>query len=971
MNRRSFLLSGAVIAALGDPVPLTVAMARGAGRAGWAGALPMPAPLSDLPIPLPVVDPGRVRLEQGWVFHAGDVPVPPPVGHHETYLSVKAGNAPGAAAAAFDDSDWTPIRLPHDWAAAQPFVQSANVSQGYRPRGIGWYRRVLTLDSADRGKRIELHFDGIASHATVWINGSEVAHSWSGYSSVVIDMTPFARFGEEENVVAIRVDAEAMEGWWYEGAGLYRHAWLVRRAPVAIATDGVHCDPRGHANGWQVPVAVTLDSVARDAATVTIQAQLLDGVGRVVAQDATDTIVSPLDQGRAALVLNPDRVELWSVERPMLYTVLVRVIRDGGTVDERRVPVGFRTIRFDADRGFLLNDRSVKLKGVCLHQDHAGVGVAVPDTLLEWRLLRLKAMGCNAIRCSHGAPAEELLHLADRMGFLVMNENRRFNPAPDYLAQLQWLVRRDRNHPSIILWSVFNEEPMQGSEAGVEMVRRMVHAVKTLDDSRPVTAAMNGAFLDPVSVSGAVDVTGFNYYQDDYDRFHRAYPNRPMTSSEDTSAYETRGAYDSDPVAHVITSYDTEVTSWGDTHRATWKKIAERPFVAGGFVWTGFDYHGEPTPYDWPTISSFFGILDLCGFPKTAFDIRSAQWIDDRPVARLSPHWTWPGREGQPIKVVVSCNAETVALSLNGEVLGTQAVDRIMGNEWSVLYAPGRIEAVARTGGRIVAVAAHETTGHPVALRLTPARTVMAGDGEDVQPITVDAVDARGRHVPTVNLPARFTVQGGAVIGLGNGDPNSHEPEQGNARSLFNGLAQVIVRAGQGGGRLVLTATAPGLRPARVTVDRARTAPVAQVAVTPRVQRLLDWRRSPAFATRPSPNIAPTDGDNNSWAFVQPGRATQADTGGSRWRVYRTAVTPWRRVAAKGGVIRFDAVAGRAELWVDGRKLADKASADPAPLFVALPPASGRRRIALLVEAAPGAPSGLLAPVTIAANPAE
>ncbi|SEN12388.1 beta-galactosidase [Sphingomonas gellani] len=968
MNRRSFLLSGAAAVALAGPAPF--AMARGRVRAGGAGALPMPSPLAELPVPLPLVDPARVRLEQGWVFHAGDVPVPPPANHHDTYLSVKAGNAPGAAAPAFDDSDWAPVRLPHDWAATQPFVQSANVSQGYRPRGIGWYRRVLTLDPADRGKRIELHFDGIATHATVWINGSEVAHSWSGYSAVVIDMTPFARFGDEENVIAIRVDAEAMEGWWYEGAGLYRHTWLVRRAPVAIATDGVHCDPRAGPDGWQVPVDVTLDSVARDVAGVTVQAQLLDATGRAVAHATTDVVVTPLDQARAALMLDAGGVALWSVERPTLYTVLVHVIRDGETVDERRVPVGFRSIRFDADRGFLLNDRSVKLKGVCLHQDHAGVGVAVPDTLLEWRLGRLKAMGCNAIRCSHGAPAAELLHLADRMGFLVMNENRRFNPAPDYLAQLQWLVRRDRNHPSVILWSVFNEEPMQGSEAGVEMVRRMVHAVKALDDSRPVTAAMNGAFLDPVSVSAVVDVTGFNYYQNDYDRFHRAYPGRPMTSSEDTSAYETRGAYASDPARHVITSYDTEVTSWGDTHRATWRKIAERPFVAGGFVWTGFDYHGEPTPYDWPTISSFFGILDLCGFPKTAFDIRSAQWVDDRAVVAIAPHWTWPGREGQPIRVAVSCNAETVTLIVNGKAIGTQAVDRVMGNEWSVPYAPGRIEAVARAGGRIVAVAVHETIGDAVALRLTPARTIMAGDGEDVQPVTVDAVDAAGRHVPTANLAVHFSVAGAAIIGLGNGDPNSHEPEQGDARSLFNGLAQVILRAGLGEGRVVLTAAAPGLRPARLTIDCRRTAPVPRVAATPRVQRLLDWRRSPAFASRPSPDLAPTDGDNNSWAFVQPGVATRTESAGEPWRLYRTAVTPWRRVAAEGGVLRFEAVAGRAELWIDGRKLADKASADPAPLVANLPPATGRRLIVLLVEVVPGAPSGLLGPVTLAARAA-
>lgn len=958
-------MSGAAVAlpgSVGAAVPRGVVGAR---LPGTAGALPMPAPGRDLPVPLPVVDPGRVRLERGWLFHEGDVAVAPPAGHHETYLSVKAGNATGAAAPDFDDSDWTPVRLPHDWAVAQPFVRTANVSQGYRPRGIGWYRRTLRLDPADRGKRIELHFDGIATHATIWVNGSEVAHSWSGYTSVVVDMTPFARFGGEENVVAIRVDAQAMEGWWYEGAGLYRHAWLVVRSPVSIATDGVHGDPRRADDGsWSVPVTVTLDSVARASADVTVRARLFAPDGLLLAEGSAQARVASLEQAEVALTLAAGPVTPWSVERPALHTLVVAVLRDEQAVDERRIPVGFRTIRFDADRGFLLNGQSVKLKGVCLHQDHAGVGVAVPDALLEWRLGRLKAMGCNAIRCSHGAPAAELLYLADRMGFLVMNENRQFNPAPDTLAQLRWLIRRDRNHPSVVLWSVFNEEPMQGSEAGVEMVRRMAHAVHALDDSRPVTAAMNGAFFDPVSVSSVVDVTGFNYYQDDYDRFHAMYPTRPITSSEDTSAYETRGAFADDPARHVATSYDSDAASWGDTHRATWKKIAERPFVAGGFAWTGFDYHGEPTPYEWPTISSFFGILDLCGFAKIAFDIRRAQWLDDERVVAIAPHWSWPGREGEPIRVFVTSNAEEVTLRLNGRTIGMQRVDRSTGNEWSVPYAPGRIEAVARVGGRVVATAAHETAGPPVACRLTPAREVMAGDGEDVQPVTVDAVDARGRHVPTANLPVRFAIEGGAIIGLGNGDPNSHEPEGGNARSLFNGLAQAIVRSGEGRGRIVLTATSRGLRPARLAIDRLAIVPPPQIGTVARLQQLAEWRRSPAMAARPSPDLVPGEGDNNSWAFVRPGVAARADDS-ARWRIYRTAVWPWRRVAAEGGTLRFAGIAGRAELWVDGRRLADKADTATGALVATLPPDEGARRIALLVEAAPGVPSGIVGLVTL------
>lgn len=962
VDRRNLLIGSASTAGLMLPGVASADAAREVGRGAGAGALPMPAPQTALPDPLPVEDPSRISLDLGWLFHEGDIVPPPPADHHATYLNAKAGNARGAAAMDYDDSDWSRVRLPHDWAASQPFVETANISQGFRPRGIGWYRRTIRLDPADRGKTILLQFGAIATHATIWVNGSIVAHNWSGYNSVEVDLTPFARFGDELNVIAIRVDAEAMEGWWYEGAGLYRHAWLTVRAPVALITDGVHCDPRQDADGgWRVPVEATLFNVGREAAQVEVQASLLDPKGRTLATRRAPLTVPALERAVTSVSIPVADPALWSVDQPTLYTVLTQVLVDGRVADERRIAVGFRTLRFDADQGFFLNGRPLKLKGVCIHQDHAGVGVALPEALVRWRLERLKAMGCNAIRSAHNAPAVEFLDLCDRMGFLVMNENRVFNPAPDYMAQLEWLVRRDRNHPSVILWSVFNEEPMQGSEAGVEMVRRMAHAVKALDDARPVTAAMNGAFFEPVNVSSVVDVTGFNYYQGDYDRFHALHPTRPITSSEDTSAFETRGAFASDPQANVITSYDTEAASWGDTHRKTWKAIMDRPFVAGGFVWTGFDYHGEPTPHAWPTIASFFGIMDLCGFPKTAFDIHRAHWVDDQDVVSITPHWTWPGREGQPVPVLVMSNAEQVELRLNGRSLGVVACDRIMGAEWTVPYEPGRIEAFARRAGRVVATAAHETTGAPVRLRLTPARTVMAGDGEDVQPITVDAVDAAGRHVPIANLPVTFDVAGAEIIGLGNGNPNSHEPEKGAARSLFNGLAQVIVQSATGKGRIVVTASAPGLRPARLAVERLDRAAPRYAPVLVPAQPILGWRRSPALAQRPEPSLAPTDGDNNSWAFVRSGVTTGAEPT-RNWRVYRTAVKPWRAVAQEGGVLEFDGLSGAASLWIDGQA---------TPLIdgvAAFGPGAGERRITLIIEAAPGEASGVTGPVKLKAR---
>ncbi|KTW02607.1 beta-galactosidase GalA [Sphingomonas sanguinis] len=961
--RRDLLLGSAVVGLAGGIAPVRAFAAKGSPADG-AGALPMPAPTNALPAALPVQDAARVLMDRGWLFHEGDIEPAPLDSHNATYISVKAGNARGAAAVDYDDSDWQAVDLPHDWASFQPFVKTANVAQGYRPRGIGWYRRSFRLDPALQGRRIELEFGGVATFATIWVNGSVVAHNFSGYNAIRIDLTPFARFGDEPNIVAVRVDAEAMEGWWYEGAGLYRHVWLADYAPVSIATDGVHCDPRKAADCWHIPVTATLTSIAPVDSAVTVEARLLDPQGKVVAQGQVTASVPSLEEASATLDLRVTDPMLWSIERPTLYTVQVRLLREGQVADERRVAVGFRTIRFDAAQGFFLNDKAVKLKGVCLHQDHAGVGTAIPDALIGWRLERLKAMGCNAVRSSHNAPTPELLDWCDRLGLVVMDENRQFNPAPEYRAQLEWLVRRDRNHPSVILWSVFNEEPMQGTPSGVEMVKRMAHWVRALDDSRPVTAAMNGAFFDPVNVAQVVDVTGFNYYQGDYDRYHRLNPTKPMTSSEDTSAFMTRGAFESDPARHIASSYDDEAASWGATHRAAWKAIADRPFVAGGFVWTGFDYHGEPTPYEWPTIASFFGIMDLCGFPKTAFDIHRAAWVDDQPVVAIAPHWSWPGREGKPIKVMVLSNAERVVLRLNGKTVGEAAVDRLMGNEWTVPYAPGRIEAIAYRGGQEVARAAHETVGVPVALRLTPARTVMAGDTEDAQAITIDAVDAKGRHVPTANLMTRFTIEGGASIGVGNGDPNSHEPEKGNQRSLFNGLAQMIVRSDTGRGRITIRATADGLKPATLKLDRLGVAPRAQVPVVAGDMDVRDWRRSPLMVDKPSPDLAPATSDNNGWAFVRAGTPTPAE--GAGWRVYRTVVTPKRSVAARGGEIRFASVGGMASLWVDGQMVADKRDPKPGPMTATLPSGANKRTIALIVAGMGNIESGLLGRVTVA-----
>jgi beta-galactosidase len=756
----------------------------------------------------------RLSLDKGWRFHLGDVPFPVITGHEASYANAKAGKAWGAAAPDYDDHDWRVLNLPHDWVVEGPFDPNANLSQGYRPRGISWYRRSFRLPESEKGRDFEIQFDGVATYCTVWVNGILAARNWCGYTGFHIDLTPFARYGNDLNTIAVRVDANAMEGWWYEGGGIYRHTWLVERAPVHLITDGVKANPVSDADGnWTLPVEATLTNSGIGPVQVDVQSVLLDPSGNQVAGARGSGTIELFNDTPVKYAMRITSPHLWSVDDPFLYHVRTTVVQDGQPIDSVDTPCGFRTERFDPATGFFLNGQPLKIHGVCDHIGHAGVGVAVPDALWDFRIRKLKEMGVNAVRCAHNPPSIEFLDACDRLGMLVMDENRNFNPTPEYMRQLDWMVRRDRNHPSVFLWSIFNEEPMQATEAGYQMARRMAAAVKALDDTRPVTAAMSGGLDTPLNVSDAVSLVGINYQQGLYDPYHKAHPDRPMSSSEDTSAFMTRGIWFNDEAKHYKSSYDTEHAPWGATHREAWKEVGERPFVMGDFIWTGFDYRGEPTPYQWPSVSSYFGCMDLCGFPKMAFFLHQAQWVLNRPILTLVPHWNWAGREGQPIKVMALTNADSVELSLNGNVISEQKVDHYTMVSWDVPYAPGKLEAVAKNNGVEVARAVVETTGPAVALKVIPDHPTAKGNGWDAMPVTIEAVDSQGRVVPTACMGAQFEISGpGQIIGLGNGDPTCHEPEKGNAHSLFNGLAQVIIQTdANGNGPLVLKASSPGL----------------------------------------------------------------------------------------------------------------------------------------------------------------
>lgn len=908
-------------------------------------------------------------LDSGWRFHLGDVPMPVVKGHSPSYSNAKAGKTWGAAAPDFDDSDWRILDLPHDWVVEGPFDPLANVAQGYRPRGIAWYRRHFRLDESDRGRHLEIQFDGIATHATVWVNGLLVHRNFCGYTPFQIDLTPIATHGDRLNTIAVRVDADAQEGWWYEGGGIYRHTRLLKRSPVHLRTYGLHAAPARDASGrWSVPVEATLDNIESAAVPVEVIAELLDQSGAVIARARAQTTVPGLRPAQTRLVLDvPGQPRLWSPESPALYSVRTTIERDGAAVDSGSIPCGFRTLRFDPARGFFLNDAPYKIRGTCNHQDHAGVGVAVPASLWDFRIRRLKELGSNAYRCAHHPPAPEFLEACDRLGLLVMDENRNFNHTPEYLGQLRTMLLRDRNHPSVFMWSVFNEEPMQGTAQGREMVRRMVAEVRLRDTTRPITAAMNGGLNGEEGVFEVVDVVGFNYCDNHYDSFHQKHPRLPLLSSEDTSAFMTRGEFKTDTQRNVIASYDDEHAPWGHSHREAWRLIADRPFLAGGFVWTGFDYRGEPQRLEWPSVSSVFGIMDTCGFPKTAYHIHQSEWIKDRPVLAIAPHWNWTGREGEPVRVVVMTNGPSAELFLNGTSLGRKdrpAFDYI---EWEVPYTPGRLEAVSYEDGREHARSIVETTGEPAAIHLTPDRTWLAGDGRDAMPITVSVVDSEGRVVPGSDNEITFDLSGpGTNIGHGNGNHNSHECEQGPCRRVFHGLAQLIVRSRVGSGPLTISAVSPGLRSAEVTLDvRPAAAPPAIPPAEP-VFAIERWRAAPAQPCRPDPCMEMSDADMNTWSAVTPGTLLSSPAG--QWVLLRAEFTPWRAIAARGGLIRFGCIHGTCEIWIDGSKVAEKPDATPGVVEVSLAPAPGPRSLSLLLLPGPDGRLGLAGAVTISSR---
>ncbi len=792
-----------------------------------------------------VPTPGRERLlaDFGWRFHLGHADdVTKDFGFGRGGAFAKSGSLIGGrgsvTSAQFDDGGWTAVDLPHDWAIDLPFSEDRNLNgHGAKPLGrafpdtsVGWYRRTFDIPASDRGRRISLDFDGVFRDCIVILNNHYVGRNLSGYTPFRFDITDLVTY-DGKNALVVRVDATEYEGWFYEGAGIYRHVWLEKTAPLHVAHWGTFVTSEIAAGSATVTIATEIQNDAPAAANCVVVSTIVDKDGRTAAT-LTSSPLSIAAWGRQS-VRQPTtlaRASLWSVEAPNLYK-LVTEVRSGTTVvDSYETPFGIRTVRFDADKGLFINDKSVKVKGTCNHQDHAGVGAGLPDRLQYFRIEKLKEMGSNAYRTSHNPPTPELLDACDRLGMIVLDETRMMDSNEEGLSQLERLVRRDRNHPSVFCWSIGNEEPEQGTERGARVAETMKRVVHELDPTRLTTEAMNNAWGR--GLSAVVDVQGFNYrggaaapdFAKALDEYHHAHPTQPTMGTEVASTVSTRGIYTNDQARGYVSAYDRNFPPWASTAEEWWSIYNARPWVAGGFVWTGFDYRGEPTPYNWPCISSHFGVIDVCGFPKDIFYYYQAWW-SDKPVLHLFPHWNWAGKEGQEIEVWCFTNLDRVELFVNGTSAGAQDVKKDSHVAWKVPYAAGTIEARGVANGKPL-VDRRETTGAPAKIVLVPDRVKIAGDGEDVSVVVAQIVDASGRVVPIADNEVTFAIAGPArVIGVGNGDPSSHEPDRASKRRAFNGLCMALVQSKKTPGVISVEATADGLAPATATITAAESTP--------------------------------------------------------------------------------------------------------------------------------------------------
>jgi beta-galactosidase len=768
--------------------------------------------------------PTTQNFDADWSFHLGDVT--------------------GAQASTFDDSAWTQLDVPHDFSVSQPFSQSSasGAGGGYLDGGVGWYRKSFMLPSSAAGQRVFVQFDGVYMDSTVWLNGTQVCARPYGYISFECDLTSAAKF-TGANVLAVRVNNQLPSSRWYSGSGIYRHVWLKTVNPVRVAyLGGYVTTPQISASSASVSVTVTVQNDGSSSQAVSVASSIRDAAGVEVANSAA--VAADVSAGKTSDVtqmLTVTNPSLWSLTKPTLYSAVMTVSVGNTVVDTYTTPFGIRSFAFDPKNGFTLNGESVKFNGVCNHHDLGSLGAAVNFRAIQKRMELLKDMGVNALRTSHNPPAPELLDLADSMGFLVMDEAfdcwDQAKVKYDYARFFkQWattdigdMVARDRNHPSVVIWSIGNEIP----NANPTTAQALMAAVKAKDSTRVVGQAFNPYDAATAAVE---DVVGINYNTGLYDSVHSGNPSWKLFASETSSAVRSRGIYKLPVTSNVLTSndtqcssYDNSIVSWGASAEQSWTNVNTRSFVAGEFIWTGFDYIGEPTPYGWPAKSSYFGAIDTADFPKDIYYFYKSRWnYAGPPMVHVTPmDWTsWTA--GQSVPVFVYSNADSVELFLNGTSLGSKNVVSTAGQAnaghlaWTVSFATGTLEAKATKNGAIVATDAVRTAGKAAAVVLKSDRSAITADGVDLAFVEADIVDDQGVLVPQANDEVSFAVSGpGALVGVDNGNPIGHEAYKGSKMAAFSGKLLAIVQSTRSPGSVTLTATSSGsssLGPASVAI---------------------------------------------------------------------------------------------------------------------------------------------------------
>jgi beta-galactosidase len=712
---------------------------------------------------------------------------------------------------------------------------------GYINAGTGWYRKELSLPVTVQGKRVFIEFDGVYMNSDVWLNGVHLGNRPYGYSSFQYELTPHLKFGGEKNVLAVRADVQQPCSRWYSGAGIYRHMRLAVTDPVHIAQWGTYVTtPVVSENEATVRVETKIQNQSTSAQEITLETVLVNDNGSEVINSSSVATVKMDSVGVFEQFLKVPKPKLWSLENPGLYRVESKVRTNGRTVDVSVTTFGIRTFEFTIDKGFFLNGKHVAIKGVCLHHDLGSLGAAVNKRAIERQLEIMKSMGCNAVRTSHNPPAPELLDLCDRMGFLVMDEafdewkqSKTMNGYGRFFDEwserdLTDMIYRDRNHPSIILWSIGNEISEQGSIDAYAMSKRLTDICHKEGPTRPVTSACNSP--EEAVKSGfakPLDVVGINYQLPVYQTLHGKVT---LIASETASAISTRGEYnlvqDGDSLKIVkelnnqCTSYDIIAPNWGNTAESTLKAVKDAPWIAGEFVWTGFDYIGEPTPFPWPSASSYFGIVDLCGFPKDRYYLYQSQWTE-KPMVHIFPHWNWQGFEGKEVPIWCYSNCESVELFLNGKSFGEKKFSNTkdLHVSWNVPYAPGTLKVVAKNNGKIVCIDEVQTAGAPVKIVLLPDRNEINADGDDLSNIKIEIVDQDGRVCPNADNLVKFKIEGAGIIAVaGNGNPVSHEDFKASERKAFHGLCLAIIQSKRERGTIRLTAESEGLQAAEVLI---------------------------------------------------------------------------------------------------------------------------------------------------------